>query len=228
MNEIYLMCIITERDLRDKYNQFFIDNNIPVTFSTLGKGTASNATLDYFGLEANDKVIYLAVVTRETWNNLKKQLYYKMRIDVPGMGIAFLIPLSSIGGKRALQYLTAEQTVVIEEESTLKETKHELLVIIANAGYTETIMNAAKSAEAAGGTVIHAKGTGSKYARQFLGISVTEEKEIILIVVKASQKNAIMKAVMKQVGVGTECPANPILFSLPVTSIAGLRMLEDV
>lgn len=173
MNEIYMMCIITERELRNKYKQFFIDNNIPVTFSTLGKGTASNATLDYFGLEANDKVIYLSIVTYETWEQLKKQLYYKMRIDVPGLGIAFLIPLSSVGGKKTLQYLTAEQTVVIEEESTLKETKYELLVTIANAGYTETIM----------------------------------------------------KAIMDQVGIGA--PAGAIIFSLPVTSIAGLRMLED-
>ena len=225
MNEIYMMCIITERELREKYKQFFKDNHIPVTFSTLGKGTANNSMLNFLGLEANDKAIFLSIVTMETWNLLKKQLYYKMRIDIPGQGIAFLIPLSSIGGKKALQYLTAEQTVVIEEESTLKETKHELLITIANAGYMESIMDAARSANAAGGTVIHAKGTGAKHARQFLGISVAEEKEIILIVVKSSQKNAIMKAIMDQAGIGT--PAAGISFSLPVTSIAGLRMLED-
>lgn len=225
MNEIYMMCIITDRGLRDKYKQFFNDNNIPVRFSTLGRGTASSAVLDYLGLEANDKAIYLSIVTAETWNRLRKQLYYKMRIDVPGQGIAFLIPLSSVGGKKALQYLTAEQNVVIEEESTLKNTQHELLVTIANAGYIETIMDAARSADAAGGTVIHAKGTGAKQARQFLGISIAEEKEIILIVVKSTQKNAIMKAIMDQAGIGT--PAGAISFSLPVTSIAGLRMLED-
>lgn len=176
-------------------------------------------------METNEKAIFFAIVTKETWNALKKQLYYKMRIDVPGQGIAFLIPLSSIGGKKVLQYLTAEQNIVIEEESTLKNTDHELLITIANAGHIETIMRAARSANAAGGTVIHAKGTGAKQARQFLGISIAEEKEIILIVVKSDQKNAIMKSIMEHAGIQT--PAGAITFSLPVTSIAGLRMLED-
>ena len=42
----------------------------------------------------------------------------------------------------------------------MKDTKYELLVVVANQGYTEYIMEAARSANAAGGTVIHAKGTG--------------------------------------------------------------------
>lgn len=225
MNEIYMMCIITERGSREKYNHFFDDNHIPVRFSALGHGTASSTLLDYLGLETNEKAIFFAVVTKETWNTLKKQLYYKMRIDVPGQGIAFLIPLSSIGGKKVLQYLTAEQNIAIEEESTLKNTDHELLITIANAGHIETIMRAARSANAAGGTVIHAKGTGAKQARQFLGISIAEEKEIILIVVKSDQKNDIMKAIMEHAG--TQTSAAAVTFSLPVTSIAGLRMLED-
>ena len=37
-------------------------------------------------------------------------------------------------------------------------------------------------------------------AEKFLGVSLAEEKEIILIVAKTSQKNEIMKAIMEQVG----------------------------
>ena len=54
-----------------------------------------------------------------------------MQIDLPGMGIAFIIPVSSVGGKKALNYLTCGQEFVKGEESTLKETKNELLVVIA-------------------------------------------------------------------------------------------------
>lgn len=95
-----------------------------------------------------------------------------MRIDIPGRGIAFTIPLSSIGSKKVLQYLTVGQNVVIEEESTLKNTEYELLVTIANAGYIDTIMDAARNAHAPGGTVVHAKGTWTisyKYIK-FTGI----------------------------------------------------------
>ncbi len=226
MNEIYMMTIITNRGMREMFITFFQKNNIHITVSTLGSGTANSAILDYLGLEKAEKAIYFAFVTRNVWKNLKKELYSQMNIDIPGRGIAFLIPMSSIGGKKALNYLTFGQEVVIEEESSLKETKYELLVTIANAGYMETIMDAARSADAPGGTVIHAKGTGMEHARKFLGISLAEEKEMIFIVVRSKQKNDIMKAIMEQAGTGS--PAGAVVFSLPVTSTAGLRMVEEM
>ena len=207
MDKIYMMGLITNRGMRERFLAFFKENHIHVTLTVLGAGTANSEVLDYLGLEAAEKA-----------------LYNKMQIDIPGRGIAFLIPFSSIGGRKVLQYLTVGQEVVIEEESTLKNTDFELLITIANAGYIDTIMDAARSAHAPGGTVIHAKGTGAEHARKFLGISLAEEKEMIFIVVRSDRKNEIMKAIMKQAGPGT--PAGAVLFSLPVTSVAGLRMPE--
>lgn len=221
MNEIYMMVLITNRGMREKFITFFKENRIHVTLATLGSGTANSAILDYFGMEATEKALYFSFVTLDTWNHLKKILYNKMRIDIPGRGIAFTIPLSSIGGKKVLQYLTVGQDVVIEEESTLKNTEYELLVTIANAGYIDTIMDAARNAHAPGGTVIHAKGTGTEHAKKFLRISLAEEKEIVFIVVRSVQKNNIMKAIMKQAGAPN--PAGAVIFSLPVTCVAGLR-----
>lgn len=106
----------------------------------------------------------------------------------------------------------------------MKDTKYELLVVVANQGYTEYIMEAARSANAAGGTVIHAKGTGMQKAEQFLGFSCNR-KEMILIVVKNCDKNAIMKAIMEKAGL--ESKAKSIVFSLPVTETAGMRLVED-
>ena len=53
--------------------------------------------------------LYFAFITGSTWKSLKKALYNKMQIDIPGRGIAFLIPFSSIGGRKVLQYLTVGQ-----------------------------------------------------------------------------------------------------------------------
>lgn len=72
----------------------------------------------------------------------------------------------------------------------MKDTKYELLIAISNQGYTELVMDAARGAGAGGGTVVHAKGTGMEGAKKFLGVSLAEEKEIVLIVVKASIKTA--------------------------------------
>ena len=226
MSELYMMGLITNRSLRNKYKTFFKENDLLMTIGTLGAGTASSEILDYFGMEATEKVIYFTFVTTDTWKKVKRNLYSQMRIDVPGRGIAFLVPISSVGGKKTLQYLTVKQEIVVEEESTLKNTDYELLITIANAGYTGTIMDAARAAHAPGGTVIHAKGTGAEYAKKFFGISLAEEKELIFIFVGTIQKNAIMKAIMEEAGTGTK--AGAICFSLPVSSVAGIRMLADV
>lgn len=223
MNQLYLMGIVSNRNMRDKYSEFFKEHNVHVVLSTLGMGTAHSSILNYLGLEASEKAVYFSFVTKETWKTLRLELYTKLQIDLPGHGIAFLVPLSSIGGKKALHYLTTGQDYMIEEESTLQNTEYELLITIANAGHTDTIMDAARSANAPGGTVIHAKGTGAALAKKFYGITLTEEKEMIFIVVRTEQKNTIMKAIMDNAG--TKTPAGGICFSLPVTNIAGLRMI---
>ena len=62
-------------------------------------------------------------------------------------------------------------------------------------------------------------------AEKFLGVTLASEKEIIFIVTKKEQKNAIMQSVMQKAGMQTRAKA--IVFSLPVTSTAGLRLLEE-
>ena len=166
-----------------------------------------------------------SVVEEEKWLDVKKQLRHKLQIDAPGGGISFITPLSSIGGKKTLQFLIQSEEYKKEEESTLKDTVHELIIVIANQGYIELVMDAARAAGAYGGTVIHAKGTGMEQAEKFMGVSLAAEKEMIFIVTKKEQKNDIMKAIMEKAG--TESPAKSIVFSLPVTDTAGLRLIED-
>ena len=177
------------------------------------------------GLEDDEKGICFHVVTATTWRKLKKGLQKELRIDVPGTGIAFAVPLASIGGKKTLQYLIQEQPFEKEEETALKETDYELMIAIANQGYIDTVMEAAREANAGGGTVVHAKGTGTELARKYLGVSLVEEKEMIFIVTRSSQKAQIMKAIMEKTGLKSKEKA--IVFSLPVSSVVGLRMTEE-
>lgn len=225
MSELFMMTTITSRNMVTKFLFFYKESQMEVSLVTLGTGTANSEMLDYFGIESSEKAVIFGIVTDEVWNSIKKGLQSKLQIDVPGTGIAFIIPLSSIGGKRELLFLTEGQKYEKGEESTLKETKHELLVVIANQGYSDLIMKAARSANANGGTIIHAKGIGMELAEKFLGVSLASEKEIIFIVTKKEQKNEVMKAVM--LNAGMESKAKSIVFSLPVTDTAGLRLIEE-
>lgn len=60
-------------------------------------------------------------------------------------------------------------------------------------------------------------------AAKFLGVELVNEKELVLIVARTPEKNRIMKAIMD----GADKKAGAIVFSLPVTDTAGLRLLED-
>ncbi len=225
MSELYLMAAIIERGHTRDFAEFYDRNGVAVNFITLGNGTAGHEILDYFGLERTEKSVIFSVVTKDTWKKIKSGLQKEMRIDVPGTGIAFIIPMSSVGGKKQLKFLTGEQEFEKGEESVLKDTKYELLVVIANQGYTEKIMDAARKMNAGGGTVIHAKGTGMEGAEKFLGVTLAAEKEIIFIVVRKEYKNDIMKAIMDEAGL--ESKAKSVVFSLPVTGTAGMRLLEE-
>ena len=225
MSRLYMMVTITNRNMRHKFQEFFETHGQQTAFAALGRGTANSEILDYLGLEASEKVITFSIVTGQNWKQLRHGLIRKMQLDIPGTGISFIIPVSSIGGKRVLEFLIQNQTFEKEEESELKGTEHELLVVIINQGSIDSVMSAARSANAGGGTVIHARGIGMETAEKFLGVSLAAEKEIIFIVAKSSEKNAIMKAIMDKSGLASRDKA--LVFSLPVTSVIGLRKDEE-
>ena len=189
MSELSMMVTITERSKLTTFLSFYRERQVPVQFISLALGTASNETLNYLGLERSDKCVFASFVTDEKWEELRRGLRRELQIDVPGMGIAFTVPLSSIGGRR------------------------------------ELIMDAARGAGAAGGTVIHAKGTGMEGAEKFLGISLAAEKEMIYIVVHRDKRNEIMSAIMRDAGMASK--AKSICFTLPVSATAGLRLIEE-
>lgn len=226
MSELNWMITIVNRPDTRRFLELFDEHGLEPMLATVGRGTAASEILDYFGLEASDKTVFLSFVTGETWKRVKSGMRSKLRIDIPGTGISFIVPVSSVGGKRQLEFLTNGQNFVLGEESSLKETRYELLVIVTNLGYTEMVMDAARGAGAGGGTVIHAKGTGMEKSEQFLGVKLAAEKELVMIVVRQELKNPIMRAIMDQAGMKSK--AKSIVFSLPVTDTAGLRLTEEL
>ena len=223
VNTLYWLVTITDRHSTDAFLKLYEEHGVNVNLRTVGSGTAVREMLATLGLEKSEKAVLLSIVTADTWPKIQKALRRQMRIDVPGTGIAFIIPVSSIGGKRALLFLTEHQKLELKEESTLKDTRYELLLVIANQGYTGSIMDAARAEGAGGGTVIHAKGTGMEGAARFLGVDLVNEKEVVLIVSRTTQKNKIMSAIIKN----ADPKAGAIVFSLPVTDTAGLRLLDE-
>lgn len=105
-------------------------------------------------------------------------------------------------------------------------TDYELILCIVNAGFSETVMAAAKEQGARGGTVLHARGTAAKEAEELFHITIQPEKEIVMIVVPHKIRDAVLHAVYQQAGLKT--PGQGISFSLPVTNTVGLSSGDPV
>lgn len=218
MKRLYLMVTIVTRHLGEKYLNFYQEHELEVQLVTLGRGTVNDAMLDSFGLESHEKAVLFSFVTREKWRELQKGMHKKLQIDLPGTGVAFLLPVGSIGGRGVYTFLTRKFEMEGEEE--MADTEYEMIIAVANQGYIEPIMEAARSAGAGGGTVIHAKGTGMNEMGKFFGMSLAAEKEMTMIVTRKEQKNDIMRAIMERAGM--ESKAKTFLFSLPVSGVAGV------
>ena len=107
----------------------------------------------------------------------------------------------------------------------VKKFAHEVIFCIVNIGYSEMVMDAAKKGGARGGTVFNARGTGSKEAEAFFGITVEPEKEIVMILVSAADKDAVLQHLYDEVGLHTQ--GQGIAFSLPVDAAVGLSAPTD-
>ena len=225
MSTLYCLFTIADRARLPEIVSLYRETGIRIQLIALGRGTAAVETLSLLGLERTEKAVILAPVTGEVWRRARRGLERRVRIDVPGTGIAFVVPVSAVAGRRELAFLAEGQGFQREEESELKGTDHELLVAVCNQGHSETVMDAARAAGAGGGTVLHARGTGMERAERFLGISLASEKDIVFIVTRSARRDAIMEAVARDAGTATA--AGTIVFSLPVTDTAGLRLAEE-
>ncbi len=232
MQKMYFFITIANRADDKEFLEFFEKENVKSIYSTPARGTASSAVLDLLGLAESEKTIYISLLLHDKMKSIIKKLTSEMWIDLPGRGIALAVPLASIGGRDALAHFSGgedtESTKESEEkavEARTQDRKNELIVVICEKGHTDLVMDAARAAGARGGTVTRAKGTGAQYTDKFFGLSIAEEKEIIYIVSSSEHKGEIMTQIMTQAGSHT--PAHAVVFSLPVTDTAGLRLFDE-
>lgn len=102
------------------------------------------------------------------------------------------------------------------------EASYSMILVTVKEGYSDAAIDAATKAGATGGSVIRGRRRGSEALVQFLGISLQEEQEILMIVAPKEKKAEIMSAVNTRCGIASE--AHGIIISVPVEDIIGLEM----
>ncbi len=218
----YIISVVSPDDIKELV-RIHKEQEVPIFLTVFGHGTAVQSMLDLLGIDSNERRIVIAVANSEKAERLIKEIKRRLYIGVPGHGITVSVPIKSIGGGKSMSILT--QGEMPKKEPPKVSANYELIVAVANEGRTDKVMNAARAAGAAGGTVIHGKGTASEEAAHFLNISIASEKEMIFIVARKEQKAEIMRSVLEKAGPSSD--AGTVLFSLPVTSAEGFGMFED-
>ena len=102
----------------------------------------------------------------------------------------------------------------------MKTDNHEVIFAIVNSGYAEDVMDIAREQGVRGGTILNARGVVKEDAAAFFGITLHQEKEILMMVVEKSIRDNVLNAIYKQMGMAKK--AKGIAFSLPVSDVAGL------
>lgn len=102
----------------------------------------------------------------------------------------------------------------------------ELIICIINDGFSDLVMQGARNAGARGGTIFHGKGTGNADIEKFFGISISPEKEVVLIVAKKEEKDSIVSAIYKEAGLDTK--GQGIIITLPVDDFVGPSIVSNL
>jgi hypothetical protein len=204
-------------------------------FITTGRGTASSEVLDIMGIGAGDKAVILCLEQDILVPVLLKEARKKLGFYSPGAGIAFTIPLSGINTPllRVFKESINKNTKIAAElegvamaaennSNTPVVIENDLIIAVINHGYSDDFMAVAREAGATGGTVISARGLAHEGPVKFFGVSVQDEKEIVIVLTTREKKLPIMQAVSLSCGITTG--AEGLIFSLPVDSVMGLNL----
>jgi hypothetical protein len=207
-------------------SEVFDEEKVRFHFISKGRGTASSDVLDLLGIGAGDKAVIICLEQEVLASVLIREVRKKLNFNSPGAGIAFTVPLSGINTpilKVFKESINKNVKLASEKQGEAPmavEIKNDLIISIINQGYSDEFMAVAKEAGATGGTVINARGLAHEGAVRFFGVSVQDEKEIVIILTGRDKKVPIMQAVSQSCGITSK--AEGIVFSLPVDAVQGL------
>ncbi|MDN7013248.1 hypothetical protein FGW20_09375 [Methanoculleus sp. FWC-SCC3] len=217
---LVVMITIFDRELDETIMNLFKGESGTFNLLTRGRGTADSRIMSYLGLGETEKTILISTMPPESSNSLLAKIRDELRLERPGRGIAFTVPMGSVCGARTVDYLRGSSRGGEGRRSMELSMRHDLVIAVANQGFSDVVMEAAKSANATGGTIIPARGIDFENMEEFFGAPILPEKDLILILTGSESKCGIMEAIATRAGPHTD--AGAIVFSLPVNGVAGV------
>lgn len=217
-----LLAAIVERGQGERVLRELEHFHLHYHLGILCHGTATGEMLDYLGLTSRHKELILSLTPAPLLDEVCAAVRRKVSFKGAGQGILFTLPLSCISRQMAGAFSNPNFDT---KERQVQDMEHTLILAVVNQGHSETVMEAAKPAGATGGTLLPGRRAGAEGMEQFFGIRLTREKDIVAILARRAQQQAIMRAILQKAGPAT--PAQGVVMSLPVEQVEGLAGEED-
>ena len=180
----------------------------------MGKGSAASSVLQFLGLGETDKDIALSVAAEDKAQSVMAAVSAATAGCRPHFGIMFSLWVG------ALMKSGPASDIDKGDIAMDNEGDYRMVNVIVNRGYAEDAMAAARKAGATGGTILQARGTAREGDAEFFGVRLVPEKDMLVIVVEASRRDAVLEAIR-----ALPCFAEKgsgIVFSQPVSDFTPL------
>jgi hypothetical protein len=223
---LVLMVTIFDRGQDERILHLLTDASVTFNLLALGRGTANSQILSYLGLGETGKTLLFSIMSQKQSKALLERVGNEVGPDKHNRGIVFTLPIGSVYGAPAGAFPQGVSETESGEQVMEQNVQYDLILVVANRGFADVVMEAAKRAGATGGTVVHARGTGAKEMEKFFGVTILPEKDLVLIVTQSEAGRGIMEAVIDEAGPHTD--ARAVTFSLPVNGVAGLSTAPEV
>lgn len=157
----------------------------------MGRGTASNGVLQLLGLGDTSKDLVYIILEEDKFDSVRQAIISASE-SKKHFGLLFSLKVEDFVKAGNLNINKIKEA---EGGKSMADNTYQMINVIVNKGYAEDAMAAARKAGAGGGTIIGARGTAKEGDAAFFGMKIVPEKEMLMILVPAEQKDAIVQAI---------------------------------
>ena len=207
-----MLVVIVEQNKASKVLHLADEKGVTASVAMLGRGTASRTIFDYLGLNDKKKAVLMLFGKTEEIMDLADYLVEKLEIDKPNHGIAYI--------ESAFNVFGTEDNANGSENIKRGENMYNAIYTIVEKGNADDVIEAAEKAGSRGGTVMHARGSGSEEARKVFNMLIEPEKEIVLIISEEAKTKDIVESIRKETQIEEE--GKGIIFVTRVVNTYGL------
>lgn len=207
-----MLVVIVEHNKASKVLHLADEKGVTASVAMLGRGTASRTIFDYLGLNDKKKAVLMLFGKTEEIMDLADYLVEKLEMDKPNHGIAYI--------ESAFNVFGTEDNANGSENIKRGENMYNAIYTIVEKGNADDVIEAAQKGGSRGGTVMHARGSGSEEARKVFNMLIEPEKEIVLIISEEAKTKDIVESIRKETGI--EEQGKGIIFVTNVMATYGL------